>query len=453
MRDIAVSLIVFGILPFVLRFPWLGILLFTWLGLMNPHRMTYGFALNIPFAMIVALTTLVALLFSKEIKKIIWTRETVLLTLFVAWMCVTTIFAMYPDYAQLQLQKVLKIQLMIFVALILMRSFDRIEALICTCAVSIGFYGFKGGIFTISKGGAHRVQGPPGTFIEGNNELGLAMAMTVPLLYFMRTRVANPSLKLFMTTWTLLTAFAAIGTQSRGALLGMSAMGLFVWLKSRNKFMSGLLVGLTAAAIAAFMPESWYERMGTIKTHEEDASARGRVNAWWTSFNMAKDRLLGGGFDCWFSPTFSMYAPDPSNVRDVHSITFEVLGEHGFIGLALFYTLGLMTWFSAGWAATQARKMPDIAWVSDMMRMVQVSLVAYATAGQFLGLAYFDYPYMLIVVVASTSWLIKQRLAGMPDAEWAKAKPAGLLENGRLVIPWPWKKKPLASFPAGPARS
>ncbi|MFH1813648.1 MAG: putative O-glycosylation ligase, exosortase A system-associated [Pseudomonadota bacterium] len=441
MRDIVVTLAVFGVLPFVLRFPWLGILLFTWLSLMNPHRMAYGFALNLPFAMIVALTTLVALLFSKEIKKIIWTRETVVLLIFVLWMCVTTIFSMYPVVAVAQLEKVLKIQLMIFVALILMRSFDRIEALICMCAASIGFYGFKGGIFTILKGGSNRVQGPPGTFIEGNNEIGLAMAMTVPLLFFVRSRVVNPTLKLFMTVWTVLTAFAAIGTQSRGALLGMAAMTAFVWINSRNKLFSGFLIALTGLSIAAFMPESWYERMGTIKTHDEDASAIGRVNAWWTSFNMAKDRIFGGGFDCWQSLTFSMYAPDPSNVRDVHSITFEVLGEHGFIGLALFFTLGLFTWLSAGWSARQARRMPDIAWVADMMRMVQVSLIAYATAGQFLGLAYFDYYYMLIVAVASTTWLIKRRLAGLSDDEWSRTRPEGFLKGGRLDLPWPWKKR------------
>ncbi len=449
MRDILVSSIIFGALPFVFRFPWFGIILFTWLSLMNPHRLAYGFSLSFPFAMIVALSTLTALLFSKEIKKIIWTRETVVLLLFVLWMCLTTVFSMYPQFAYVQLDKVLKIQLMIFVALILMRSFDRIEALVCMCAASIGFYGLKGGIFTISKGGVHRVQGPPGTFIEGNNELGLAMAMTVPLLFFVRSRVANPTLKLFMTTWTVLTAFAAIGTQSRGALLGMSAMALFVWINSRRKLMSGIIVVVTGACIAALMPEAWYERMGTIKTHDEDASARGRVNAWWTSFNMAKDRLMGGGFECWQSPTFALYAPDPDNVRDVHSVTFEVLGEHGFIGLALFLTLGLMTWFSAGWAARQARKMPDIHWVADMMRMVQVSLIAYAVAGQFLGMAYYDYYYMLVVAVIATSWLIRKRLAGMSDEEWARTKPAGLLENGRLVIPWLKKKRPAGAMPHG----
>ncbi|WP_018412983.1 putative O-glycosylation ligase, exosortase A system-associated [Methyloversatilis thermotolerans] len=433
MRDLLISAIVFGALPLIFRSPWLGIIMFTWLSLMNPHRLAYGFSLNFPFAMIVALTTLVGLLASKEPKKMIWSRETRLLIAFILWMCLTTVFAMYPQFAQIQLEKVLKIQLMILVALILMRSFDRIEALVWISAASIGFYGFKGGIFTVLHGGVYRVQGPPGTFIGGNNELGLAMAMTVPLLYFMRSRVANPGLKTFMTVWVVLTAFAAIGTQSRGALLGMAAMGAFVWINSRNKFFTLVVLAVTATAIANFMPESWYERMGTIKTHDEDKSAQGRVNAWWTSFHLANDRLLGGGFDCWWPPTFAMYAPNPDDAREVHSVVFEVLGEHGYIGLAIFTALGVFTWFSAGWTARRARRMPDIAWVADMMRMVQVSMVAYATAGQFLGLAYFDYYYTLIVIVVATRALVQRRLqGGMPDTEWQQVQPAGLFAGGRL---------------------
>ncbi|MDY0056563.1 MAG: putative O-glycosylation ligase, exosortase A system-associated [Methyloversatilis sp.] len=450
MRDIVVTIAVFGMLPFILRSPWIGILVFTWLSLMNPHRLAYGFSLSFPFAMIVALTTLVALLFSKEIKKIIWTRESIILAMFVIWMCITTTQAIYPADAQIQLEKVLKIQLMIFIALMMMRSFDRIEALIWVSAASIGFYGFKGGIFTILRGGVFRVQGPPGTFIGGNNEIGLALAMTVPLLYFMRSRAANPLLKAFLTTWVVLTAFAAIGTQSRGALLGMAAMTAFIWINSRKKIYTGVLLALTGYAIANFMPASWYERMGTIETHEEDKSAQGRLNAWQTSFNMANDRIFGGGFECWKRQVFAMYAPDPTNVRDVHSVVFEVLGEHGYIGLGLFFTLGLCTWLSAGWSARRARRMPDIAWVADMMRMVQVSLIAYATAGLFLGLAYFDYYYTLIVVVVATTWLIRQRIAGLPDAEWARARPAGLFAGGRIPRLWPLKPRPQPAQPGAP---
>ena len=39
MRDLLVTGIVFGVLPFVFKRPWIGILLWSWLGYMNPHRL------------------------------------------------------------------------------------------------------------------------------------------------------------------------------------------------------------------------------------------------------------------------------------------------------------------------------------------------------------------------------------------------------------------------------
>ena len=186
MRDIFVTLVVFGSLPLILWQPFYGIIMWTWLGYMNPHRMAWGFSTTMPFAMMVAVTTLVALLVSKESKKIPWTRETVVLLLFVLWMCLTTAFAFNPAVAAEQLDKVLKIQFMTFVTLILLTQRERIHAIVWTVALSLGFYGIKGGIFTLVTAGAFRVQGPPGTFIAGNNELGLALLMTIPLMRYLQ---------------------------------------------------------------------------------------------------------------------------------------------------------------------------------------------------------------------------------------------------------------------------
>ena len=115
---------------------------------MNPHRLAWGFSTTLPFAMIVALTTMVAMLMSKEEKKIPWTREMVLMLMFWAWMLVTTSAAMYPELAWEQLIKVSKIFLMIFVAAMLINTPERLKALVWVIALSIGFYGVKGGIFT-----------------------------------------------------------------------------------------------------------------------------------------------------------------------------------------------------------------------------------------------------------------------------------------------------------------
>jgi probable O-glycosylation ligase (exosortase A-associated) len=86
-------------------------------------------------------------------------------------------------------------------------------------------------------------------------------------------------------------------------------------------------------------------------------------------------------------------------VHDAHSIFFEVLGEHGFVGLALFLLLGVMTWRTASWIIRHARGDPQKRWAADLAAMVQVSLVGYASGGAFLGLAYFDFYYTLVATV------------------------------------------------------
>ena len=61
LRDIVLTVFIFGVVTvkWLLR-PWWGILLWTWVGLMNPHKMTWSFAYNFPFAMIIGIVTIFA---------------------------------------------------------------------------------------------------------------------------------------------------------------------------------------------------------------------------------------------------------------------------------------------------------------------------------------------------------------------------------------------------------
>ena len=120
----------------------------------------------------------------KEPKKMVWTIETRILVVFIIWMFITTQLAMYPHLAAVQWSKVWKIQLMTFVTIMLMQDKWRVQAMVWVIALSLGFYGFKGGIFTILTGGGDAVYGPSGTFIYGNNEIGLALIMTIPLIKY-----------------------------------------------------------------------------------------------------------------------------------------------------------------------------------------------------------------------------------------------------------------------------
>jgi putative inorganic carbon (HCO3(-)) transporter len=410
-RDIFVSFVVFISLPFILANPYIGVYLWSWLGYMNPHRLSWGFAFDFPFAYIIALTTLTALLFSKESKQIPWTRETLLLLGLILWMLVTTVFAFHPALAWLQMEKVAKIQLMIFLTLILITTRERLQTLIWVITLSLAFYGVKGGIFTIIHGGVYAVRGPLQTFIGGNNEIALALIMTIPLLRYLQLTTKSKWIRFGLIAAMILSAIAVIGSQSRGAMLGAAVMGGFLWLKSRNKFFTGLVIAVSTMMILSIMPGQWFERMSTIKSYEQDASALGRINAWEMAFNLAKDRpIVGGGFDTFQWDTFMVYAPEPDNLHAAHSIYFQVMGEHGFVGLALYLALGIAVWRAGAWVIKAAKQDQDKRWAADLAAMTQVSMVGFASAGAFLGLANFDlYYHMLCLIIISKVILLREQ--------------------------------------------
>ncbi len=403
MRDIVVTAIIFGLLPMVFKRPWIGILLWSWLAYMNPHRQTWGFAYDFPFSMIVGLVTIAAFVLSRDKKAMLWTRETIVLLIFIAWMYTTTVFSFYPDLAWVQWNKVWKIQLMIFLIVMMITERRQINWMIWIIALSLGYYGIKGGIFTIVNGGEFRVQGPAGTFIGGNNEMALALIMTIPLIRYLHLQETRGWMKLGLSGAMVLTGVAAIGSQSRGALVAILAMGVFLWFKSRKKFIMAVYMIAAVGIMAAVLPQAWYDRMGTIETYQEDQSALGRINAWHTAFNVASANVMGGGFEMFRPQTFRQYAPDPWNVHDVHSIYFEVMGEHGFIGFGLFMLLALLAWLRARQIIRVCKNDPDRKWAADLAAMIQVSLIGYGAGGAFLGLAYFDLPYHLMIILLLTA--------------------------------------------------
>ena len=85
--------------------------------------------------------------------------------------------------------------------------------------------------------------------------------------------------------------------------------------------------------------------------------------------------------------------------------------------------LGLMTWRTASWVIGRARRDREKRWAADLAAMIQVSLVGYASAGAFLGLAYFDFYYTLIaIVVLCKTLLIADSAARVArPAAWAAA--------------------------------
>jgi probable O-glycosylation ligase (exosortase A-associated) len=423
MRDLVVTIAIMGGLLLTLRKPFFGILTWTWLGLMNPHMLCWSWAAAQPFAQVVALVTMASILIhQQEVRRIPWYPISKTLAAWWAWMFFTTFFAFNPEGAWQQWDKVWKIQLFVFITIMMLTTKERIIALVWVMLLSLGFYGVKGGIFTLLTGGGYRVMGPANTFIGGNNEIGLALIMTVPLMRFVQLQAQSIWLKNAMIASMGATFVAILGTQSRGALVGLTAMVAYLIMKSRKKATLILLLLLFLPFAYFFMPESWHERMSTIQTYEEDDSALGRINAWWTAWNVAVDRpFVGGGFEMFRGWVFSIYAPNPQDYHDVHSIYFEALGEHGFVGLFLFLLLGYLGLRTARTIVRETSDEPRLFWMRDLASMIAVSLIGYAASGAFLGLAYFDFYYTLLAtLVAVQALLVKYQTEGIPETEVAQ---------------------------------
>lgn len=423
LRDLLIFGVVFAALPFALRRPWIGVLLWVWLSVMNPHRLTWGVAYDFPFAKVIAAVTLVGLVFSREPIRFKGGAPAVVLLLLVAWTCVTTFFALVPAAAEQMLERSLKIQLFTFVALLTLYSRKHVVALVWILVLSIGYYGVKGGAFTIASGGQYRVWGPPDSFIYDNNALAVAIVMSIPLwMYLYRIHRQTIWLRFAIGGAALLSAASAFGSQSRGALLALVATALYLWTRTRGKLISALAFVVIGVTLISFMPDTWTERMRTItpETGERDLSSQGRLDAWAMLTNLALDRpVVGGGFEPYSPQVWERYFPNYRKAYSAHSIYFAVLGEHGFVGLGLFLLLWLLTWNLAKRLAIETAGREEEDWAHSFAVLSQASLVAYLVGGAFLDLAYWDGPYYVLAALGVARYAVvaerNARVAVVPD--------------------------------------
>lgn len=421
MRDILITLIIVGLIPMIIRRPAVGALAWAWISMMNPHKLAYGFAASLPFAQLIAAVTLLSFVFSSRKKPLPIQGGTLLLLALIAWMTVTSYFSI-NDHAVVwdRWIFVVKIHLMLLITLMLLRDREQIEQLIWVMVVSLGFYGVKGGFYTLATAGGGRVWGPPGGMLAGNNEFAVGLILIVPLMYYLYHTNSHKWVRRGLMVSMILIALAILGTQSRGALIGLLAMAAMLGLKSKYPVRS--LVGLSALLLCAiaFMPDSWTQRMDTIQGYEGDTSAMSRIWTWNTLWNVALDRpLVGAGFGAEDPAIFARYAPTGEQFSVfqgkfwvAHSIYFQALGEHGFPGLLIYLSIGLWIWWAAGRTAQASMFAPDLAdWVPVLMRMCQVSVLGFAIGGAFLSLMNLDVPYYVLGIVILTRAAVQSRVS------------------------------------------
>jgi len=400
MRDLALTFMLVVMAPLTLRFPFVGVYLWAWLSLMNPHRLAYGFAQGLPFNMIIAVMTLLGCLFSTERIKFKLTPVIALVAVFSVWITLTTLFAPTPEAAAPLWDRNIKTMFLLVMVALLITSQTKLHGLIWIMVVSLGYYGLKGGGFMILTGGNYIVFGPTRSMIEDNNSLALALIMTLPLMNYLRLHTKPYLGKAALLITMLMTLAAVIGSYSRGGFIAMGAILIFLWFKGHSKMATAALALAAILIASVMMPEKYIERISTINELLDDASFRGRLDAWEVAYNTASDRILGAGFD---GPrqevVWGQYLPD-ARPRASHSVYFMVLGEHGFIGLGLYLAICFAAWRNLKRVLSLTQDREEVRWAKDLAASLQVAMVGFLVGGAALAMAYYD-GFLIIVVISS----------------------------------------------------
>jgi len=390
MRDAAVLLFLVGCIIAAFRRPWLGVLGLAVFSYMNPHSYTWGFMRQFPAYQTLFIAVVAAFLVNGRDRQPL-PNDWRIPAFFILWayFLITTINALVPKFAWLKLIEVSKIYLPFIFTLWLINTRQKLYYLILTIAASIGILAVKGGIWAVGTGFSHRVYGPPGTQFYENNAFAIATLMTIPLLILWLRETTNRKLKLALMAAVPLAFASAISSHSRGALLTMAVLVPLLLWHSKRKYLAIPVLAIGVWYGIDYLPEHWFQRMETLETYQEDASAQGRLEAWRDGINYAlRHPLTGAGFEGWRWVTR----------RDWHSSYVEILAEHGVIAFTLWFSLLFGTIISLTRILRRVRGLERMAWARNWAQMLRASLVAYAVGTLFLGLSYWDIFYHLVFI-------------------------------------------------------
>lgn len=437
MRDWMLVGALFFLVPFAFRSAFNAYLLWGWGGLIALHTYMYGFMRSVALVQVFALITLFLILQKKDKDIVPFNiNPAAFLMLAFAFHGVLCALFAYPTLFrnwELCFNQLKTILFCILMPMLVTKRY-RLHAMLVAVVIGTSFHGLIEGLKFVSSGGAHHSQG--NEKLGDNNHFAMIMVMVMPILLYLFQYAKLQMSRLAYGTVFLITCLAVVATNSRGGLLTLGAVALWLIMLSRRKLMGIFVVALVAGLVVAVAPESWTSRMNTIETADQDSSFMGRVIAWKRASAIALDHpVFGGGFHAGQDPAvFELYrnaegmlgfirTPEANYPAATHSIYFEVMGDLGFVGLVLFMAIMLYAFVIRMQINRLAKKIgPTARWASDCADMLGASMIAYLVGGAALSAAYFELPY-IVVMIMQVLRLQLSRLDSIVSVESQKVSP------------------------------
>ena len=416
MRDLMFALMMLVAVPLAIARPFNAYLLWAWTAMVVPTSYFYGFMadarLNFAFAV---LTLLFILLGRVPWKSYQANRVTWLYLVFLFHGTLAYFFA-YPANPNNAVYFEFFVKGMVFCLVMpfFIRQRLHMHAFLIVIVLGLGLHGVLNGLKVLASAGGHNVLGPAGTMLDDRNHLSTALALALPLFYYLFQQSRHRLIRWAFLGGFVVVALAIAGSGSRGGFIALSVVSTWLVVTSRKRWSALALVIILALLFVNLAPEQWFSRLSTIEEAGADESFMGRVIAWKISSAMAlSNPVFGGGFHAvqlqgiWdqFKAAPSLLGflnlPIPEfSAKAAHSIYFEVMGDMGFVGLFIFMAILLHALRSRFVIKRQLHSMgPQWLWARDMADMLMLAILAYMAGGAAVSLAYFEVIYMVVMLM------------------------------------------------------
>jgi len=308
----------------------------------------------------------------------------------------------------------LKIVMFYFFAIAIMHKKKHIDFLIWVLVLSIGVLAAKEGVKFIVSGGSHRFGGIKGV-VGDNNFFAVMILVVLSLNLYLVTQIDNKKIKLGLFWGIIFIVLGLISTYSRAGFIGLLILALFFLKSSKRKFTWLILfIGIIFSA-KTILPDEWFSRMDTVEHANDDGSFMHRVVVWKMCTVIAiKNPLFGEGFKAnEYLPLWHEYyeyyhildfieTPEPNyneTIRAAHSMYFQVLAEHGFVGLFLFLLIMSSAYIKIGFIKSRAKSNNMDDWVFNLLDKIRLAIIVYCVTGATVATAYFDFFFAVLAMI------------------------------------------------------
>ena len=429
MRDLFLIAFLLAFIGVGFRKPFLFVLAFCYIDIVAPQKLSYYLLNSIPVSLIVFLLAILGWLAIDDKRDTRFSGRQMLLVVLLGYCGLTTMAADFPVEAQDKWAWVWKALVWAIFLPLTLRTKLRIEALALIMLLSAASIAIAGGIKTAAGGGGYGslqllLDENYGLY-EGSTMSTVAIAIIPLILWYRRHGTVFPPdwrVSIFCFALVFACLLLPVGTQAR---TGLVCIGVLAVLSLRAVRHRALYIGgaaLLALVAVPFLPDSYTARMETIRDHRADQSASTRVAVWAWTWDYAKDHPFGGGFEAYRQNEIRVdkaatgdatAAPETyeERARAYHSSYFEMLGEQGFPGLALFLALHISGLIAMERLRRRYRttRRAEEQWIAPLATALQHGHIIYLVGSLFVGIAFQPFIYMMIALQIGLSTYVRRR--------------------------------------------